>query len=297
MKHIVLLTLLVTLSFAMNRNIVLGSYSQNINAQEALNKAKNIIDQDAELAKNMHDNNSTLTIKKIGDFDSVIITNLKNYREVLHTLDAVHKHYQNAYIVPPYRDAELMRYRDVLKKELIKSAPKQQASPAPKKKEVQKTIIPEPKPEPKKVVVPEPVAPKPTLENIMKESEEEEQAVQVTPKTQKVVVKEVAPVATEQVSKEQMIVKEKQVKPVVETPKVEKAETLHVEDKTMTSKPANTVKKVETKQEPKVQTSQEIFRPTVDEGFTSYQLFLMALIVVLLLFVIVSFILSTRQKS
>jgi len=283
MKHILLLALAMSLSFAMDRNIVLGSYSHNINAQEALNKAVHIINQDTELAKNIHNNESTLKIKKIGDFDSVIITNLKNYREVLHTLDSVHKHYKNAYIVPPYRDEELMRYRNILKKEAKKSNPPskrvvvkkavvvKQVVPLKKKVEVKKIVSQEMKKETPTTKIEK----KPTIENIMNESEVNGEMTQTTSQTTN-------PIKEEKKIEQKTEVAQVKTQEIKSTHPVVEQEPLHVKEQA---------------EQKTLEEKEEVFKPTIDEGFTSYQLFLMALIGVLLLFVIVSFILSTRQKS
>ncbi|WP_294964730.1 hypothetical protein [Sulfurimonas sp.] len=99
MKLIFLVTILTTMLFSSQKQIIVGSFLQENNALNALVRLNSQILSDDKLSKLINKNSIEVEFKKMGQYNAISLSPFSNYVQLLRTLRALERHYGDAYVL------------------------------------------------------------------------------------------------------------------------------------------------------------------------------------------------------
>ncbi len=99
MKHILIFILLTSAIFATPKQIIVGSYTYEKNALNALTDLSLLIENDDALRYLIEKNSLKSEAKKIKEYYAVSVLPLSNYVQLLRTLKRLKEYYPDAYVV------------------------------------------------------------------------------------------------------------------------------------------------------------------------------------------------------
>lgn len=99
MKLVFLIVMFTTVLFANEKQIIVGSFVQDNYASNALVRLNTRILNDEKLSKLVDKNMLKTQIKKMGPYNAVSISTFTSYVQLLRTLKALEKYYDDAYVL------------------------------------------------------------------------------------------------------------------------------------------------------------------------------------------------------
>ena len=102
-----MLLVTATLTFAHDKRIILGSFTNSVYASKALIKANNVTQKDSVIKKLMNINTLTIRNEKIGKYYTITVSYLKTDVQLFRTIKAFSKYYKGVYVLPPYQEKML----------------------------------------------------------------------------------------------------------------------------------------------------------------------------------------------
>ena len=103
MKYLLFLLLTITLAFSSEKKIILGSYVKEMNSSNTLTQVQKIVLEDTTLKKLIEMNNLTIQVEKLGKYNVVSVKPFTSYVQLLRTMKALRKYYNDLYVLPPYQ--------------------------------------------------------------------------------------------------------------------------------------------------------------------------------------------------
>ncbi len=147
MKHILLIILLSTMLFSAQKQIILGSFLHINNALNDLKRLESYIENDDKLKKLVKINSIRSEFVTVGKYHVVAMSPIDSYVQLLRTLKALEKYYDDAYVLDYPLKVEMLESKPKPKPVEVKSEPV---------KEVKKVIVtPKKKVAVKKIIIPE----------------------------------------------------------------------------------------------------------------------------------------------
>lgn len=99
MKLVFLIVMFTTVLFANEKQIIVGSFVQDNYASNALVRLNTRILNDEKLSKLVDKNMLKTQLKKMGPYNAVSISTFTSYVQLLRTLKALEKYYDDAYVL------------------------------------------------------------------------------------------------------------------------------------------------------------------------------------------------------
>jgi len=99
MKLVFLIVIFTTVLFANEKQIIVGSFVQDNYASNALVRLNTRILNDEKLSKLVDKNMLKTQLKKMGPYNAVSISTFTSYVQLLRTLKALEKYYDDAYVL------------------------------------------------------------------------------------------------------------------------------------------------------------------------------------------------------
>lgn len=141
MKLIFLITILATILFSNERQIIVGSFLKENNALNDLVRLNNHILSDNKLANLININSIEVELKKIEQYNVISLSPFNNYVQLLRTLKALEPYYNDAYVLENGQKLEIthpVKITEVVVKKL--EIPKKVQLQKPKKPEKLKEV-------------------------------------------------------------------------------------------------------------------------------------------------------------
>jgi hypothetical protein len=140
MKLIFLIIMLTTMLFSSQKQIIVGSFVQEKYALNSVVRLNNYILNDDKLLALINKNSIEVELKRIGKYYAISLSPIYSYVELLRTLKALEKYYDDAYVLDNGQKVEMA---EVVTKKIVeeKSPPpevkvKKPKQVQPKKEEV-----------------------------------------------------------------------------------------------------------------------------------------------------------------
>ncbi|MFT7003651.1 MAG: hypothetical protein ACJAWW_001003 [Sulfurimonas sp.] len=99
MKSILLMLMLATILLSSEKQIIVGSFLEEKNALNALVKVESLTQTDDKLSKLVKINSIEVELKTIGKYYAISLSPLTSYVQLLRTLRALEKYYDDAYVL------------------------------------------------------------------------------------------------------------------------------------------------------------------------------------------------------
>lgn len=99
MRQIFLILLLSTMLFSAQRQVILGCYLNEANAQKEIQKLNALMISDSKLKKLMERNSLKGELKKVGDYNVITLAPFNTYGQLFLGLDLLKTHYSDSYVL------------------------------------------------------------------------------------------------------------------------------------------------------------------------------------------------------
>lgn len=123
MKLVFLVLMLASMLFSNEKQIIVGSFVQDGYASNALVRLNKRILNDEKLSDLINKNSIETELKKLGEYNAVSLSPFTSYVQLLRTLRALEKYYDDAYVLDNGQKIEIAEV--IIKKEIEETQEKE----------------------------------------------------------------------------------------------------------------------------------------------------------------------------